>query len=150
MSAFLVSKAHIDLLVNLDLHGPSDLERSQPWGLSSYSPDELGKLLWGENLRSFRTRYPGLPKNRSIAYSVANYEFQPPPYQLTLVEANKALHCLRYQSCETDDYETTLAAQWTNEMLSTLEHCVPGYELAPWHWSEDVIKERAAAANLGI
>ena len=88
MSAFIVSKAHIDAIVDVALNGPSDSAgrweggprweafdprqtdwQDQEWrqacefgtgnqSVKPVSPDALGFLLWAENIASVRFRYP--------------------------------------------------------------------------------------------
>lgn len=87
MSAFIVSKAHIDALVDVALNGPKDSEsrwegprweafdprettwQDQEWrqvtpggfdhhSINGVTPDGLGELLTVENVRSITARYP--------------------------------------------------------------------------------------------
>lgn len=88
MSAFMVSKDHIDALVHVALCGPSEREgrweeprwaqhdprvtswRDQQWqqcvahgytgngSVAAITPDALGEMLWTENERSIESRYP--------------------------------------------------------------------------------------------
>lgn len=88
MSAFIVSKAHIDALVDVALNGPRDVSRrweggprweafdprdthwpEQEWrqcaqsgtgnsSVKAVTPDELGEMLVVENVRSITARYP--------------------------------------------------------------------------------------------
>lgn len=150
MSAFLVHKTHIDLLVDVARRGPRDIENPKQWESSDYAPDALGRALWGQNLRSVRECYPDSVGDGSTDKTVANYEFECPAYRLTLAEANKALHCLLYQSCETMDYEDTLAGAWTYKMLFLLEHCIPGYEAAPWIWDAIGVEKRVNAGDIEL
>jgi hypothetical protein len=131
MSAFIVSKAHIDRIVST----------ANRWRYSDMrmSPDDLGRMLWLENLKSVAYRYPddrdgdrpgpsGLTDDQ-----IAHYRWTPTP-ELTPVEALKAIRCYDYQSCEHPGYETSQARRFvqifTEEAISRL----PGYDRATWEW----------------
>ena len=141
MSAYLVSKAHIDLLVDLALRGPRDMDKPGEWEPTETDPDQLGKMLWEQNERSVLNRYPRRESDEATKDAITNYKFVPPPYHLNLAEAVKAIHCLQYQSSESEDYEIAPAGQWANEMLQVLSYYVPGYEAAPLHWDETVLQQ---------
>src|SRR3954464_7008277 len=122
MSAFLVSKAHIDALVQLVQVGPSPVVQWHPWlgpeaherGLQ-YDADALGALLWLENLASVTARYPqgadgdrwgptGLRDRENAAYG-----YRRPARRLTIVEAFKVIDCYCYRSCEHTAWEQSTA-----------------------------------------
>ena len=46
----------------------------------------------------------------------------------------KSIACLRYQSCETEDWEQSKAARWLEELRELAIDHLPGYEAAPWGW----------------
>ena len=158
MSAFLVEKVHIDLLADVAARGPRDA-RPGEWLMGAGArpePTALGRMLWLENLRSVTYRYPdtasgGRPGPAGISDGqIAAYRFTAPPYRLTAVEAIKAVHCLRYQSCECPDYAETPAGKWAAEMLERLSGCVPAYAAAPWEWGADEIRQRLIDAGRGV
>src|SRR5437763_14932954 len=99
MSAFIVSKSHIDALVTLALHGPSDRGPRYPgdgWGLANrYQPDALGRLLWGENRASVCYRYP---QDARVSDDTAAYTYTYAAATwpvLTAVQGLKPIACLR-------------------------------------------------------
>ena len=80
--------------------------------LRNLTPNELGQILLDENVRSVSARYPhdarqNLPGPVNNAYAF-DYKFQPVRHQLAAWVV-KSCDCVKYQSCETDDYEDTLA-----------------------------------------
>lgn len=97
MSAWVVSKAHIDALVNA----------AAQFGVITNSREAhaAGRLLWAENVRSVNHRY---------------YEdSEPPEYTIETTEAVfhaaavvRVLDCYEYQSCECPDWEKTAAFAW--------------------------------------
>lgn len=89
MSAWIVSKAHIDVLV---------------WALGKrelfpdgMTPDEVGGVLWRENYRSVNYRYGERAR-------VPEYRYAVPPVKWTPDQLTKILGCYDYQSCERNDY----------------------------------------------
>ncbi len=136
MSAFVVSTAHIDTIVSaaIDLelfaartnHGT--LER-----VCHETATAFGKMLLAENGRSVvhRHRLTDGAKTFDYAELVATYTFRYRPC-ISAGIAAKAQDCFDYQSCETDDYEKSLAYAFTCRMAKALNKHMAGYEAAPW------------------
>jgi hypothetical protein len=61
-----------------------------------------------------------------------SYCFAYAPRPRSPVQIIKAVHCLDYQSCETEDWETTLAWRICQALLSSTTARLPGYEAAAW------------------
>jgi hypothetical protein len=81
--------------------------------LVQVSPNDLGAILLAENVRSVRYRYPNdgpddLPGPCDQG-RVWGYQFRPITNTLDARWVIKACDCLDYQSCETTDWEDTLA-----------------------------------------
>jgi hypothetical protein len=183
MSAFVVSKSHIDAIVSVAIHGPKDTD-SQWHGFSwarsceSYQPypdicpdvwsevrwmkvapaglselatregeitaDELGFILWAENVASVRYRYPDVDTDEmpgtydddqpevTHGYTYTDRPRQPRP---TAVQALKLISCLDYQSCEHDGWKDSEAFAILASLKDNLIGCLPGYSDAPWEWS---------------
>lgn len=145
MSVFIVSKAHIDLLVDLAMRGPRDVDHSENWDGTRMDLDQLGRMLWEENLRGVLAQYPRMEDDEPARTAIANYKFATPPYRLNVVEAIKAVHCLQYQSAGIGNYDDTPAGSWASEMLYVLAGHIPGYEEALWHWSEEAVEQKSIA-----
>lgn len=136
MSAFVVSKHHIDVLVSAAI----DLEMTattEGWEqrVDFSNADAVGRMLWGENVRSvaFRYRLWFENQNEALTYQadVAAYRFHFYP-MIRAGAAAKALVCFEYQSCECDDYEASPAARFVGQMSRRLLKKLPGYEADPW------------------
>lgn len=120
MSAWIVSKAHIDALV-------TGLVRSEIAAPTGLTPDQLGQTLWEENYTSIRARYGD--------------EDSAPPYTHTVLDLPpvvllKQVHCYDYQSCEHGGWETSEAHAWITALDELLSRSVrtpsPAYSDAPW------------------
>ena len=95
---------------------------------------------YAQNVRSVEARYPG------DAGTADPYTFRPVTETLDPVWVLKSIQCAAYQSCETDDYQTTRAALDLDALraavLAALGHgpdykfrTLPGYDDAPWGWT---------------
>lgn len=106
MSAWTVSKKHIDLLVTL---------AAQAELLGDNTETQLGQILWDENYRSVNCRYDeNTPTPR--------YEFT--PFNLSSLSTTaqiKQIKCYQYQTCETEDYDTTPSIILTDKLSKLLE-----------------------------
>jgi hypothetical protein len=174
MSAFMVGKDHIDALVSVALHGPTDGVgkwegprwaahdprvtdwQAQEWRQCAlqgpFTPDRLGEMLWTENERSVEARYPSdHAEMLSIDYCLG-YAYTPVPIKcrLTLAAAFSAIACLSYQSCEHDEWGDSEAYRFLDALKSSLVNALPGYSEAPWEvdFARDTAMslERAIAA----
>lgn len=133
MSAWVVSKRHIDLLVTA-------IVRSESVDTGGLSKDQIGRELWRENVRSVNYRYS--ERGRTPAY-----QYRAPgelPHYLAIL---KQVECYQYQTCERPDWERSTAHRWTQALRELLEKQAeaefpgasyfPGrapaqYEAAPW------------------
>src|SRR4051812_45036842 len=112
MSAWVVSKKHIDLMVAAITTGTRDgvLKRNRR------SPDKLGQALVSECVRSVSYRYPdddvqkGELPGPCDAYYLKPYRFEDPIYRPTAVELMKAVSCYAYQSNEHPGWGKSAAA----------------------------------------
>ncbi len=115
MSAFLVSKRLIDLLVTAVGVGRGDRAAST----------QLGQRLWEENQKSLGARYHDndpLPP----------YEFTPFEGSIDPVVVLKQIDCYEYQSCEHDGWISSKAREFCTELRDTMIGQLPGYDEAPW------------------
>jgi hypothetical protein len=130
MSAWIVSKKHIDLLVTL---------AAQYELMDGKTEQQFGQILWDENYRSVNSRYDDNESPRQ-------YEFTPYPVEtLSTIAQIKQARCYIYQTCETDDYAQTVAIMFAETLATILEQegnfyipsgksvrDLPGWESAPW------------------
>lgn len=138
MSAWIVSKGHIDRMVSTAL----------AWELISVEhATAIGRTLWVENLKSVAERYPDDKSGERSGSGetdkeIKSYEFTAEVPPLTPVEMMKAIHCLDYQSCEHDGWPESVACKLLTEFIaevlartgSTIDQSsrLPGYDEAPW------------------
>jgi hypothetical protein len=174
MSAWVVTKEHIDLMVRAavqrgcrmdtgrehiylrqlaegdeapegDAYSITDYgngTRILYWLNSAEHADDLGRLLWWENMRSVAYRYdecdlgtlPGpidfdAEQTTTYRYPVTLEVYAPRPDPVVVL---KSISCYEYQSCEHPDWPTSDAqtiCRWLRDkMISSL----PGYAEAPW------------------
>jgi hypothetical protein len=126
MSAWIVSKKHIDLLV----------AAAGGVGMAVDNPHEVGQMLWHENHVSVNYRY-------GESRLTPPYKFEAEPNKaIDPVAVIKQIHCLDYQSCEHEGWRTSAACQFLTDLTSKLEaklrlpadkiHALPAYNDAPW------------------
>lgn len=119
MSAYIVSKQHIDKIVDYVYNHHID-------DCSEYkTKDELGQLLLEENIRSVNYRYN--ERNRLV-----KYQYEPPAIGLTCVEFLKFLRCLDYQACERPSYTRSQVHRILRNLAFRAVCNLPGYDDAPW------------------
>ena len=137
MSSFLVSGAHIDLILwaaqHLVVRGrrPIRWEHNGLHDLNYLGPDVTGQMLVTANSAAVKA---GL-RNKALADSLDTsvYVYRPPLDRgWSVVEALKALHCYEYQACDAPDWETTEAHAFCRALEHALIASLPGYSEAPW------------------
>jgi len=140
MSAFVVAKTHIDAMVRLAIvYSPRSAIVYGAFGEVRLHPDEVGRDLLDENVRSVRHRYPGderLP-GPNDAYWLEEYHYAYVGGRLpTPVEGLKLIKCYEYQSCEHPEWEASKAKEFCDRLRHLLIGELPGYEEAPWEWED--------------
>lgn len=149
MSAYIVEREHIDYLVGAALAEAKLcrmkwLQDGELVEITKETADQLGQMLWDENIKSVKCRYSGesvetLPGSEGGSHV---YRFRDRFRQtgaFYTVQVAKAIHCLNYQSCEHDGWEASDA----HAFLKVLEASVtagmpypasetPGYSEAKW------------------
>ena len=156
MSAFIVSKAHIDALVQAGLtSGYGSTLRWRHEGherkLSPDTADVVGAMLWAENVRSVEHRYehvaagelPGTYVTEAPVEGVEPVELPEwiQSYQfarvrrLEPVEILKAIDCYEYQSCEHEEWDESEAHTFCNELRMVTIGRLPGYDEAKWEFA---------------
>lgn len=154
MSAFVVSHTHINALVSYAIevkisYYNRKAETRIP--ISHDNAEAIGQILLDENMRSVCERYPDCgPDNApgSADEGVDAYTFKRFRVPLTAVEAIKACHCLAYQSCETDDWEQSIAHSILDAIQSHATHHIPGYDAAPWGIDSEMGLKHAGSISL--
>jgi hypothetical protein len=153
MSAFIVSKAHIDAIVDVAANGPRDRGpryAGDGWYPPAYRSSAVprvdaredahtvGRLLWLACQKSVAYRYPGDadgewpgPAGLTLA-EIDGYAFTRPSRRLTAVEALKAIDCYEYQSCEHPEWKASAEREFCLALRSSLVGSLPGYNEAAW------------------
>jgi hypothetical protein len=132
MSAFIVSHKHINALVSAML----DAQMSYWDGhnrvyVTCANADEIGRILIEENVRSVIYRYGGRIGDDE-KQAATSYRFAHSARPISPVQLIKAVHCLDYQSCETEDWESSTAWRICQAIISNATGQLPGYEAAAW------------------
>lgn len=121
MSAWIVSKKHIDLLVTA--------AQSAKY-MRVEDPTALGTLLWAENHKSVNARY----SEESVT---PPYRFARFPGKVDPIVVLKSIHCYQYQACEHDGWKESEACKLMTELEGEMISALPGYDAAPWGIGND-------------
>ena len=154
MSAYIVSRQHIDALMVIIAEGPAQSECTpEDWESnvryanilpqnSENRLNDLGDMFIRENLSSIHYRYPNTLQNPENTpgpedlYWTKKYVYQRPARVPNVVEALKVIDCYAYQSCEHPEWETSEAYKICAKLREMLITALPGYNAAPWGWDE--------------
>jgi hypothetical protein len=144
VSAFVVSKADIDILVTA-------IVRLRPAGRRMIDLSELGRLLWRENVKSMAYRY-GMPERHADEHAgyleeIAAYRFRPTVVCRAAVA--KVAACYDYQACEHPGWEASEAHEIYALIAEAYPTTSPNYDAMPWGISgaEDLAKARGRKAK---
>lgn len=141
MSAWIVGRAHIDVLVQ----GLAESET-----VTEPGPDELGRILWRENLASVAARYPSdgdgerPGPNDFRDDDVDTYTYRRPRNKIDQGGLLVALACYEYQSCEHPGWATSQAYGWTAQLVGQLKRAgarMPGSgaRMEAWGYEEATV-----------
>ena len=144
MSAYIVSKAHIDAIVTFAVGGTrrvgtvkriaGDAGHSEFVSSAVYTPSQIGAALWAENRASVDCRY-------SETTPVPAYAFRPtchgstcskPTRLLTPLDIIKLCQSLKYQACEHPGWDASFAKDFLDRVISAAIGALPGYDNAFW------------------
>ena len=144
MSAYIVSKAHIDAIVTFAVGGArrvGTVKRIAEEGghgefVSSavYTPSQIGAALRAENHASVDYRY-------SETTPAPAYVFRPKcsgstctktKRLLTPLDIIKLCQSLKYQSCEHHAWDASFAKDFLDRVISAAIAALPGYDNAFW------------------
>jgi len=113
MSAWIVSKKHIDALVTWAVdHNIVVTRKDGRLHPISGNLDNIGQNLWKENFRSVNSRYGERGKTPSYVFS--------PKYATDMV-IFKNIGCYDYQTCEHSTYEDSFAFAFVEAVLKKLD-----------------------------
>jgi hypothetical protein len=158
MSAYVVSDAHVEVLLETALRGPRDA--GKPWHghqwfhanrwvhLEAATLRSVGQMLLAANGRSVEARYG----DRASEFEDGGglFEFCGYGHRLSCVEALKAVDCYAYQCNEADDWEQSEAFAFCRYLKDALVHALPGYEEAPWGWNPEILKRQGVLDKAAV
>ena len=120
--------------------------------------EQVARGLARENIRSVITRYPNsqdgnrpgsplLDADIETAAAIYARYFIEHPQKLTAAQVIRLCGCLDYQSCETDDWEETLAYQQLQRIGSTVMPGPAGYDIGRWAFTQPIPEIEALYAR---
>lgn len=150
MSAFVVGKEHIDLLITAGIvltrpYGPlrwntsADENEWKPNQLDHENAADIGRMLWLENYASVDRLYGDdeLPGPVGLTFDkVSKYVFRAVNGSLDPVVVLKAIDCYEYQSCEHPGWKTSQARRFCDSLRRACISKLKGYDEAPWEFSD--------------
>lgn len=115
MSAYVVDLNHIAYLVQAAKLPDSQAEQ------------QAGQMLWNENVKSVRYRYPTHQIGAEV-YPATTPRFS----RFDPVQVIKACECYAHQSCEPPEWEESDAYAFVEGLIRDVCACLPGYDKAIW------------------
>jgi hypothetical protein len=138
MSAYIVSKGHIRFLVEaagrLSRDPVTWFHNGRHRQLSRFiksdtanalTPNQLGALLWEENVRSVDERY-------REENGVGAYEHVRSSLPIDPIQVFASLRCYEYQSCEHEGWETSEAKAICDAIKDAAIRVLPGSDDTEW------------------
>jgi hypothetical protein len=144
MSAYIVSKAHIDAIVTFAVGGKrrvgtvkritEDAGQAKYVSSSDYTPSQIGAALWAENHASVDYRYKEITPAPDYAFCPKCHggTCTKPTRLLTPLDTIKLCQSLKYQSCEHPGWEASFAHNFLDRVISAAIGALPGYDNAFW------------------
>ena len=115
MSAYVVEREHIVYLVKVAVQKNVKYYQNGDWvKITKENQADIGQILWNENIRSVSGRYPGsgiddLPGRIGESYELNQGNFRGCLMHTDPAQVLMSIRCYDYQTCESDDFETTEA-----------------------------------------
>ena len=136
MSAWIVSKRHIDYLVTA----------MAQYGTLDSNAHRAGQKLWAENVASVKYRYPNeTPAERPgpiYKHGVRPWTYTHTPYKKCIdpIELLKQIACYRYQSCEHAGWPDSWAYRATHDLEQRVLSLLPAelQTFVPSSWGEEI------------
>lgn len=149
MSAYICDPSHIGILAAYAAHERCVIREFEVMGEPVLIAQTVARNLARENIRSVAHRYPNdtdgnrpgpCLKDAEIEEAAAIYaaHFLARPQRLPAVQILKLVNCLMYQSCETPDWDDTVACKQLDWIVSHAIRQLPGYEDAMWSFERPI------------
>lgn len=164
MSAYLVPKQHIDVLVEAAMRVPpfsffTGLQwsgRNQNTEIAIFSlkvrdlltAHEVGRRLWLANLAGVQTRYPQAtdgewPGPAGLTFAeIQAYRFMTPVVSLPAVAILKAIHGYEYQCLADPSWRGSYAEGFCRALERRMIQSLPGYTEATWEIDEETLDRK--------
>ena len=138
MSAMFVSKHDIDLLVSAMREFGSATRIGDRYDRADrINPGDLGRVLWAENVKSLRHRYPtDRDEHRAFDREVSAYIFTP-YHGLKPGPIGRLAEFYEYHTCEHPEWRASDAFFALCGLRVELLNRLPGVDDAPWGVAED-------------
>lgn len=131
MSAYVVSDAHIHALINYAVReNVSYYANKNRVAITRANAEEVGQILLDENYRSVSEVYHD--RTETHFGKPESYKFKVGRVLPDAISILKLVQCLDYQSSETDDWETSIAANILAQIKDRAIQRLPGYDNVPW------------------
>ena len=140
MSAWLVSKKHIDIIITAALF--ANRGNTFRWyfegkwrELRLDNADEIGQMLINQNADSVGTKYESTLSTElpgDVDNAILPYHYARPAGDVTAIQTIKLINSYQYQASETSDRLKTEAYEFTQRLKETLITMLKGYDEAPW------------------
>lgn len=141
MSAWIVSKAHIDVLVAGLIEAGGYRHRETWVPVTEENASEVGLMLWRENHKSINYRYSARQRTPAYTFELPKEYASVGPdkfragHMAIMVEPGvlaKQVSCYNSQTCEQAAYYRSRAYSCVCSISENLIRQVPGYNEAEW------------------
>jgi hypothetical protein len=143
VSAWIVSKTHIDVLVRGLIEAGGYFHRGIWVPVGEDNASEVGQMLWRENHKSINYRYGERKSTPAYRYVTpdkfittsrvwGNVKYLEPQSHVDRGLLAKQLHCYNYQTCEHETYYKSRAFSVVLQLGYEASSYVQGYEDAAW------------------
>ena len=124
MSAFIVSDKHLNVILTMAVVKRASYyfeANGRRVDITRANASEIGQKLLDENFRSVNHRYRENDKAAKFEYRAVRSD------EYSAVDVLKAIDCLDYQSCETDDWPKSEAYAILDGIKDSMIRALPGY-----------------------
>jgi hypothetical protein len=147
MSAYIVNKDLIDLLVTVAIEGAPHSRglrfvfQDEVKVLDANQANHIGQVLVDQNYNSVNYRYEETSPSYVYEYQLVQHIGGESGALIPWGHVLKALSCYEYQSCESPDWDASLAFAICHAIRKKVCERVAGDD-APWEWSRKRAEER--------